>query len=185
MLRKKQRRVSKNDWLVTAIDMLENDGIEKVNIERLARKLGISKSGFYWHFKNKKELYQQLLDYWSHEYTEVVIGNTQHSDDNTIQKLNNVMEMIEQYDLTKYDLAIANWAKNDPQAEAAVEIVYKKRLAYVGSIFAELGLDADETEMRTRLFVCYHSWEKTMYKDLDPEKRAQLRKRRLALFTKE
>ena len=87
--------------------------------------------------------------------------------------------MIEQY-----DLAIVNWAKNDPQAGAAVEIVYKMRLYYIGSIFAELGLDTDETEMRTRLFVCYHSWENTMYKDLDPEKRAQLRKRRLALFTR-
>ena len=185
MPRKKQKRVSKNDWLVAAIDMLESNGIEGVNIEQLARNLGIAKSGFYWHFKGKKELYQHLLDYWSHEYTEVVIGNIQHSDDNTIQKLNHVMEMIEQYDLTKYDLAIANWAKNDPQAEAAVEIVYKKRMDYIGSIFAELGLDEDETEMRTRLFVCYHSWEKTMYKDLGPEKRAQLRKHRLALFTRE
>ena len=185
MLRKKQKRVSKNDWLVAALDMLESSGIEGINIEQLAKKLEVSKSGFYWHFKNKKELYQQLLDYWSHEYTEVVIGNIQHSGENTIQKLNHVMEMIEHYDLTKYDLSIANWAKNDPQAEATVEIVYKKRLAYVGSIFAELGLDADETEMRTRLFVCYHSWEKTMYKDLDPEKIAELRKRRLTLFTRE
>ena len=57
MVRKKQKRVNKNDWLVAAIDMLENDGIERVIIERLARKLGVSKSGFYWHFKNKKELY--------------------------------------------------------------------------------------------------------------------------------
>ncbi|MCK5478102.1 MAG: TetR/AcrR family transcriptional regulator [Methylococcales bacterium] len=184
MVRKKQKRVSKNDWLVAAIDMLESNGIEGVNIERLARNLGIAKSGFYWHFKDKKELYKQLLDYWIHEFTEVVIGNFQHSDDDAKKKLNNVMEMIEQFDLAKYDLAIVNWAKNDPLAQAAVENVYKMRLDYIRSIFAEFGFEADETEMRTRLFVCYHSWENTMYKDLDPEKRVQLRKRRLAFFTR-
>ena len=37
MLRKKQKRVTKNDWLVAAIDMLENDGIEKT-----------SACAFYW-----------------------------------------------------------------------------------------------------------------------------------------
>ena len=185
MVRNKLKRVSKNDWLLAALDMLESDGIDNVHIERLARKLRVSKSGFYWHFKDKKDLYTQLLDYWMHEYTSVVIGSIQHSDIDTKQKLINVMEMIEEYDLAKYDLSIVNWAKNDPQAEVAVENVYKMRLDFIRSIFAEFGFEADETEMRTRLFVCYHSWENTMYKDLDPEKKAQLRKRRLALFTRE
>ena len=130
------------------------------------------------------DLFTQLLDYWMHEYTEVVIGKIQHSHLDTKQKLLGVMEMIEEYDLAKYDLAIVNWAKNDLHAEAAVGNVYKMRLDFIRSIFTEFGFVADETEMRTRLFVCYHSWQNSIYKDLDPQKKAQLRKRQLALLTR-
>ncbi|MBC2710457.1 MAG: TetR/AcrR family transcriptional regulator [Desulfosarcina sp.] len=46
-------------------------------MERLAKQLGISRSGFYWHFKNRQDLLQHLLDYWAREYTGVI---TDHAD---------------------------------------------------------------------------------------------------------
>jgi AcrR family transcriptional regulator len=41
--------VSKNQWLAKALEALESGGVDGVKIEKLARALGISRSGFYWH----------------------------------------------------------------------------------------------------------------------------------------
>ncbi len=43
----KKLRKSKEDWLKTALDILETEGIDAVHIERMAAILHTSKSGFY------------------------------------------------------------------------------------------------------------------------------------------
>ena len=60
--RQTKKRVSKGEWLDMALDILTHEGIEGVRIERLADRLGISKSGFYWHFRDRDDLYRQLLE---------------------------------------------------------------------------------------------------------------------------
>ena len=98
------------------------------------------------------------------------------------KRLLTVLEMIKDKKLTKYDLAMTSRAKLDPQVHKVVKKVVKMRLDYLRGIFAELGFDGDELEMRTRLFVCYHSWEDTMFPDLSSQK--QLQKLRYKLFIK-
>ena len=51
----KMKRVSKAQWVEAAIDTIETGGIASVRVEVLAKRLGISKSGFYWHFENQQE----------------------------------------------------------------------------------------------------------------------------------
>jgi AcrR family transcriptional regulator len=73
--KKINKRVSKDQWLAKALDTLESSGVEAVKIERLAKALGVSRSGFYWHFKNRQDLLEHLLDFWVSEYTGVVTDN--------------------------------------------------------------------------------------------------------------
>jgi len=54
--KKSNTRVKKSDWLEKALEILERDGIDEVKIERLARELGVSRSGFYSHFENRQAL---------------------------------------------------------------------------------------------------------------------------------
>ena len=82
--------------------------------------------------------------------------------------------MILEHDLTKYDLAIRDWAARDPAAAKAVRSVYRMRLDFVRSIFSDIGFRGRQLEMRTRLFVAYHSWEETMFDDLTKDERRQL-----------
>jgi hypothetical protein len=48
------------------------------------------------------------------------------------------------------------------------------RFDYLRVIFAELGFKGDELEMRTRLFVCYHAWEDTVFPDLFDQQHSKL-----------
>lgn len=175
---RKNKRVSKKQWLTKALDRLASRGVEAVKIERLAKALGISRSGFYWHFKNRQDLLKHLLDYWVSEYTGVVTDNPDVIKLEPKKRLLTTMEMIRDKQLTKYDLAMTSWAKLDSNVRKVIDNVVNMRLDYLRTIFAELGFKGDELEMRTRLFVCYHSWEDTMFPDLTDQKHSKLLKLR-------
>lgn len=180
----KKRRVTKEDWLFSALDMLEMGGIDSIIIDHLAAKLHVSKSGFYWHFKNRNDLLIQILNYWTKEYTEIVTKDFALHAVDPITRLNLVTEMIWKKDLGKYDLAIRTWAKFDPLARIAVIKVDKLRMKFIGSIFSELGFKDEELEMRLRLYVCYQAIEKSMFGSTKNEKWEILKKRRLELLTR-
>jgi len=182
--RMRKGRVTKAEWLSTALDELERGGIEAVRVERLANILSVAKSGFYWHFKDRRDLCRHLLDYWFQEYTQVVTSNPQLLLGQPRARLERVMEMIQEHDLARYDLAIRAWAKHDEMAQEVVQLVTKTRLDFLRQIFSEMGFEDDELEMRTMLFVCYHSWESAIFGHMSARKLTRLRKRRLEFLTK-
>ncbi|MEP5089126.1 MAG: helix-turn-helix domain-containing protein, partial [Paracoccaceae bacterium] len=49
-------RVSKLDWLRKALEVFETNGIAAVRVVDLAQQLHVAKSGFYWHFKDRRDL---------------------------------------------------------------------------------------------------------------------------------
>ena len=176
------KRISKKQWLSKALEMLKARGVESVKIERLASGLGISRSGFYWHFKNRQDLLEHLLDYWVNEYTGVVTDNPDVVKLDPDKRLLVVMKMIRQNKLSEFDLAIHAWARVDPLAHKVLTRALKTRFEFIHSIFAEIGFEGDELEMRTRLFVCYHSWEATSFPELSSQKHSRLQQLRHAFF---
>jgi AcrR family transcriptional regulator len=185
MKAKTRKRVSKNEWLAQALEVLSTEGVQGVRIERLARNLKISKSGFYWHFRDRRELLSQVLDYWAYEFTEVVIQYQELLNVDPESRLDQISSMIRKHNLTKFDLSIRAWAEHDEMAAKMVSQVYQSRLGYLRETFRELGFKGDELEMRTLLFVCYHSWEMSMYGDEPERKLARLQKLRIKLLTKQ
>jgi AcrR family transcriptional regulator len=176
--------VSKDDWLALALEILATEGEGGIRVERLARDLNIAKSGFYWHFKDRRDLLSKLLDYWAYEYTGVVAQNQQLQRANPESRLNQAARMIRVHKLAKYDVSMRAWAEYDAMAAEAVAQVYKMRLDYIREAFRELGFKADELEMRTRLYVCYHSWEATMFGNDSDRKLSRLQKLRIKLLTR-
>ena len=181
--RKATKRVSKAEWLATALEFLGRGGIESVRVERLARGLGIAKSGFYWHFRDRAHLLQDMLDYWSDEYTGVVTENPELSALEPKRRLRIIAEMIIDHDLTHYDLAMRSWAAQDPAVARRLAEVYDARMQFLRKAFRELGFTGPELAMRTRLFVCYHSWEQTMFWREPKKKLRAMIKRRVELLT--
>jgi AcrR family transcriptional regulator len=180
---KRTGRVSKAEWLAAALEELEKGGIDAVRVERLGKLLSVAKSGFYWHFKDRRDLHLHLLDYWFHEYTAVVTANPLLHQGDPKSRLEKIMAMVEDNDLAKYETAIRAWAEHDEMAGEVVQDVTKARLDFIRPIFAELGFNGDELEARTMVFVCYETWESSIFRHMSARKRKRLRKRRLDLLT--
>jgi AcrR family transcriptional regulator len=180
--RKRSKRVYKSDWLAQALDILSKQGVEGVRVERLARDLDIAKSSFYWHFESRADLLKQVLDYWTYEYTSIVIGNQELRQLDPVERLSQVASMIFEYKLTKFDLSLRAWAENDVIVAEKVAKVFQWRMDYLRETFREIGFSGEELEMRTRLFACYHTWEEFMFWG-EKNERMRLQKLQLKLLT--
>ena len=181
---KKNKGVSKRQWLIKALETLETDGYEAVKIDRLAKQLGISRSGFYYHFKDRQDLLQNLLDYWANEYTAVITDNLDMKKFDAEKRLFTTMKIVREKRLPKYDLPMNSWAKVDPLVDKVVKKVIKIRLDFTRAIFEELGFSGDELEMRARVFLCYHAWEEVMFTDDNDDDSVRLQQLRHKMFIK-
>ncbi|MDX1556993.1 MAG: helix-turn-helix domain-containing protein, partial [Xanthomonadales bacterium] len=60
----KRATLSADDWEREALLLIAAKGIQGLAVEPLARRMGITKGSFYWHFSNRDALLQQTLDRW-------------------------------------------------------------------------------------------------------------------------
>ena len=158
-----KKRTSKTEWLETALSVFEGEGSAAVKIERLAKELKTSRSGFYWHFQDRDELLQDMLEYWRREYTEVVIKNFKQQDMGAKEALYHVMQMIDEHKLIRFEVHMRAWADNDPAVEKIVTDIYQERFVFLRGLFSNMGFTGCDLEMRARLWLCYATHGTSMF----------------------
>ena len=67
-------RLSAEDWAQAALDQIAEQGVASVAVEPLARRLGVTKGSFYWHFPSRDALLQAALERWEKVEQEEVFG---------------------------------------------------------------------------------------------------------------
>jgi AcrR family transcriptional regulator len=60
----KRSTLSAADWEQEALRVIADEGIGAVAVEPLARRMGITKGSFYWHFSSRESLLEQALLGW-------------------------------------------------------------------------------------------------------------------------
>jgi len=181
--RARKRGVSKGQWLESALEVLCLGSISDVKIDVLAKSLGVSRSGFYWHFKNREELLAELLDYWTHETTEVITENPDFIRLNPGERLRQIAKTIHDYDLVRHEIGIRQWALSSKKAAKAVAAVNKVRMGFASNALKEFGFSGDDLEMRAMLFICYQAFESTVFREIPANRRRELIDKRVDLIT--
>ena len=152
--------MSADQWLSKALELFAKTGEGGLRVEKLAAALNVSKSGFYFHFKDRDEFLQRLIQYWAHEYTEVVVKNPLLEMTPPKERLRMISTLVFEQNLTEFDAAMYVWANKEPKIAKTVRRVTDMRLDFAGKAFAELGFEGDDLEMRTRLFVGFIAGER-------------------------
>ena len=67
-------RLSAEDWALAALDVIAEQGLAAVAVEPLARRLGVTKGSFYWHFPSREALLVAALERWEKTEQETVFG---------------------------------------------------------------------------------------------------------------
>jgi AcrR family transcriptional regulator len=160
---KLKKRVSRDQWLEKALEQFASSGESGINIGELARTLNVAKSGFYFHFKDRDDLLQNLLAYWTHEYTEVVTQNSLLLMAPAEQRLLMIATYVFEQNLTEFEAAMQVWANKDPKIAKSVTKVVNMRQAFVANAFKELGFTGDDMAARVRIFLGYITSERQIY----------------------
>ena len=158
----KKKRVSREQWLSKALELFAVHGADGLRVELLARSLGIAKSGFYCHFSGRDDLLAEILDYWCHEYTEVITENALLKASGPRERIYLAMVMVFEQNLTEYDAAIDLWSRTDKAVARKRKQAIDKRLAFFRDAFGELGFKGDDLEMRTQVCAVFQMGERQL-----------------------
>ena len=55
-------QLDRKGWIEAAIDVLADQGVEGMRVEVLAKSFGVTKGSFYWHFKDRQDLFNAVLN---------------------------------------------------------------------------------------------------------------------------
>lgn len=145
-----QVRTPRNAWIEAAQKALGAGGLEAVRVEALAASLGVSKGGFYWHFKDRQGLLEEMLDSWEKSMVEDVIASVESQPVEPRAKLQHLFALASTVDFS-VELAIRDWSRRDAEVAARLRRIDGRRMAYLRSLFGQLCADEDEVEARSML----------------------------------
>ena len=127
-------------------------GPEAVRVEALAKGLGVTKGGFYWHFDDRRALLEETLDAWEKAMTVDVIATIDSEPGEPREKLRRLFELAPSARaLFATELALRDWARRDADVAARMRRVDDRRMAYLRLLFGQFCADEDETEVRAML----------------------------------
>lgn len=158
-------KVTRDDWLNIARDVLVNDGVAEVKILTLADRLNVSRSSFYWYFENRADLLNALLDEWAARNTAKIVTHCAMPADNITEALCNFFRCFIDPELFDQglDFAVREWARRDAGLRARVDAADEERLAAVIAMFDRFGYAAEDADARARILyfmqLGYHALE--------------------------
>lgn len=140
------------DWIAAAREMLIEGGISAVQISPLAGRLGVTRGGFYWRFKNRQDLLDQLLLDWEssnarHFLNRLAEAGTPRE---RMDRLIDLWMEERQFD-PRLEAAIRQWALIDEPVRTRVRVVDLGRISAIADILLQAGFDAIQAEARARL----------------------------------
>lgn len=146
-----RQRGSKELWLDAAYDMLVTDGIDAVKVMPLAKKLNMTRTGFYWFFADLNALHLAMIARWESQNTGTLVARCEQPADTLCAALFNVMDCWLDPGLfdARLDLAIRNWARVAPDLQRRVSVADRQRLAAISGMFQRHGIAPKQAEVRS------------------------------------
>jgi AcrR family transcriptional regulator len=143
-------RLSAEDWAIAALDLISEAGVAGVAVEPLARRLGVTKGSFYWHFPSREALLKAALERWEEVELEQVFAPLEGIEDprTRLQELFGRVASEARAHIIYSELLKA---LDHPVVQPVMERVSKRRLDYLALAFRQAGMPRAAAQHRARL----------------------------------
>ena len=146
----RQGRLSADDWAQAALDLIAETGVQAVAVEPLARRLGVTKGSFYWHFPSRDALLQAALERWENVEQEALFGAVEKMPDPR-ERLRALFHMVAREYKSHVIYSALLKAQDHVTVNPVIERVSQRRLDYLTASFRQAGLGREDAQHRARL----------------------------------
>ena len=148
--KKERSTLSAGDWEQQALVLMAEKGIRAVAIESLARRMGVTKGSFYWHFPNRDALLEQSLLRWEkHDEANLLASLGAITDPR--ERLRSFFRRTGREKLTHDVYSSLLTAADHPKVAPLLERVAERRMRHIEAAFGEIGFNPEEASHRARL----------------------------------
>lgn len=148
--RTERPRLTAADWEGAALDLIAEQGVAAVAVEPLARRLGVTKGSFYWHFANRDALLEATLRRWEHADAEDLMAQV----DRIVDPRERLVELFRRTSREMRSHVIYSAllkALDHPAVQPVMQRVSQRRIQYLAVAFRSLGMSRREAMDRGRL----------------------------------
>ena len=150
-VKKKERStLSAADWEQASLELIAEQGIRAVAVESLARRMGVTKGSFYWHFPNRESLLERSLLRWE-KHDEANLQASLGAIEDPRERLRSFFRRTGREKLTHDVYSALCTAADHTQVEPLLERVAERRMRHIALAFTEIGFDTTQASHRARL----------------------------------
>ncbi len=145
-----RQRLSAGDWELAALELIEEQGVAAVTVELLARRLGVTKGSFYWHFASRDALLEAALKRWEQLDTVGVIAQV----DRIASPRERVVALFRHtsHEIREHVMFSALLrAMDHPAVQPVMQRVSQRRVAYLSAALRAAGLERTDAAHRAQL----------------------------------
>jgi AcrR family transcriptional regulator len=132
-------KLAARDWEIAALDAIAEQGLAGVGVEPLARRLGVTKGSFYWHFADREALLAAALGRWEKSRTERIITGLAEVDDPRERLRRLIRWVASKSPEDRVHVALGAASSHHPLVREVFARVTRRRMEYLESCYVELG----------------------------------------------
>jgi len=149
---KTKPQLDRQAWIEAAFALLGEAGETGVRVEPLAKRLGVTKGSFYWHFRDRRALLDAVLAHWESRETTRFITLVEAAGGSPAERLNSLFHTVLGNESGPGpEIAVRNWARRERKTSDTVLAIDNRRSAYIEERFSEMGLSPAEANARAGL----------------------------------
>lgn len=145
-------RGSLDGWLLAAYENLVESGVDAVRIAPLSERLNLSRTSFYWFFKDREELLRALIDQWRNKNTRNLIAQADAYAESIAEATLNVFDCWLDADLfdSRFEFAVRSWAQRSADVAGEINSADAARIAALKNMFIRFGYAPLPADVRAR-----------------------------------
>ncbi|HET8941119.1 MAG TPA: helix-turn-helix domain-containing protein [Rudaea sp.] len=143
-------RLSAEDWECGALDLIAEHGMAALAVEALARRLGVTKGSFYWHFPNRESLLKAALERWEAQDTTGVFDQVEHLSDPR-ERLRELFRRSGREAQSHVIYSALLHALDNPLVQPLMERMAQRRMDFLARAYRQIGMDQRAADHRARL----------------------------------
>lgn len=137
-----------HDWIQAALVLLAERGVEGVKVDVLARRIGITRGSFYWHFADRAALLREMREHWAFEATDAVIEEVDTLGAPPVDRLTEVITRWADAIASSTERAVRDWARLDVETAERLASIDRRRLAYLEGLVWASGIQTQDASIR-------------------------------------